>query len=335
MKWFTEPNGKFVIKIPIEWQYKNLAAGIEEKSPFCFHTYEKANWSFQISCYSDYQLKQNINIENQPAGKPNIRFITSFLGDDEYRTKLWFASLADHSFIIKYVYDVADENSLDLKERLETIENVLSTLQLLPENHRSKAVELDKYDKFMASLAASFDLRNNALECGAVIELIVIIANQIDAYLRMALMLKQQLDEQSDRIDIVLLFQGENDPPMMERAIYKKALSENIISQALFANLELLYKERNKIIHRYIITDFKTRTTYHVAADYEDIAEQVRDALSKVEERQANEKIGIYKAGLPDMDNVPEEEKRLVYSRVNDKHLVKGLSRKIVKKQQK
>lgn len=333
MKWFTEQNGKFVIKMPIEWQYKNIAAEIEEKSPYCFHTYESANWSFQISCYSIQQVQRNPNIEIQPAGKAKLKFINSFINEDEFRIKLWFASVDDHTFIIKYVYDIGDEDSMELKQRLEVVENVLSTLQLLPENRRQLAIEIDKYEKFMAALAASFDLRNNAFENGAVIELIVIIANQIDAYLRMALMLKKQLDERSDRIDIALLFQGENDAPMMERKVYKKALDQNIIDQGIFDDLERLYKERNKIIHRYIITDFKTRTTYHIAADYEQIAELVRNALSRVEDRQATEKVGVYKAGLPDMGNIPEDDKRLLYSQINDKHLIKGFIRNISKEE--
>ena len=36
MKYFTHPKGTFVIKIPVEWQYKNVAVGYEEKSPFSF-----------------------------------------------------------------------------------------------------------------------------------------------------------------------------------------------------------------------------------------------------------------------------------------------------------
>jgi hypothetical protein len=40
MKYFTNPEGKFVIKIPIEWQYMNVAVGHEEISPYSFQLYE-------------------------------------------------------------------------------------------------------------------------------------------------------------------------------------------------------------------------------------------------------------------------------------------------------
>jgi hypothetical protein len=329
MKWFTEPSGKFVIKIPIDWQYRNVAVSIEEKSPFCFEPYENPKSSFQISCYSADQLKQNTNVPIQDVGVGNLHFITSYLGDKEFKTKLWFASVGDHTFIIKYVYSLADEGSTQFNEEMKIVEGALSTLQLLPLNKRELAVSIDKYEKFMAALGASFDIKNKALENDAVIEFMVITANQIDAYLRMALVLKKQLNEKSDKIDILLLFQGENDSPVMERAIYKQALVQTIIDQQLFDDLDALYKERNKVIHRYIITDLKTRSIYQIAIDYDTISERVRQALRKVEDTQMSEQIGIHKGGLIKAEDVSAEDLRFLHSQVNDKHLVKDMSRSL------
>ena len=38
LKYFTEPSGRFVIKIPTEWQYKNIEVGHEQISPFTAFT---------------------------------------------------------------------------------------------------------------------------------------------------------------------------------------------------------------------------------------------------------------------------------------------------------
>jgi hypothetical protein len=295
MKWFTEPSGKFVMRIPTDWRYMNVAANYQDKSPFCFEPYEEANSSFQISCYSSIELKQNPHGPVQQAGTAQLKFIESIIEDEEFRTKLWFASVDDHTFIAKFVYSTRDEDSECNHSEMAIVTASLSSLRLLTVAQRQKAIEIDRYEKFMASLSASFDIKNKALESDAVIEFMVITANQIDAYLRMALVLKKQLDEQTDAIDIALLFQGDNDTPVMERAIYKQALSTGIIDQQLFDDLDRLYKERNKVIHRYIITDLKIRDIYHVAGDYHKISERVRLKLKLIEDQQSLKNRNIQK----------------------------------------
>ena len=74
----------------------------------------------------------------------------------------------------------------------------------------------------------------------------------------------------------------------------------------------------------------KTRDIYYVAGDYYKISEKVRLALKNIEDEQANKEIGIYKNGLKSADNVPYNDRLLLYSRVNDKHLTKELKRKIL-----
>jgi hypothetical protein len=51
MNYVTEPRGKFIIQVPLEWQYKNVAIGFEETSPFGFQLYENEVGALQISCY--------------------------------------------------------------------------------------------------------------------------------------------------------------------------------------------------------------------------------------------------------------------------------------------
>ncbi|QEM12959.1 hypothetical protein [Mucilaginibacter rubeus] len=312
----------------------NKAADYEAKSPFCFEPYsEEVKSSFQISCYSANEVKQNPHVPIQNAGTAGLKFDTAFLPDDGdgLRTKLWFATVEDHTFIAKFIYNIEDEGSERFEKELGVVEESLSSLRLVEVHDRKKAIEIDRYEKFMASLSASFDISTKALENDAVVEFMVITANQIDAYLRMSIVLKKQLADKTDDIDIALLFQGDTDSPVMERTIYKQALSFSIIDQSLFDALDSLYKERNKVIHRYIITDLNTRDIYFIAGDYYQVAERVRLALKAVEDEQAASKIGIYKNGLTVAQDISEEDRLLLYSQVNDKHLWKDLARKISK----
>jgi hypothetical protein len=102
----------------------------------------------------------------------------------------------------------------------------------------------------------------------------IIIANQIDAYLRMAIVMKKQLQENTNRIDIALLYQGETDTPIMERKIYKQAKDLGIIFQDTFDKLEKLYTKRNKVIHRYIISEFKTVYLYEIVMNMKQFERQ-------------------------------------------------------------
>lgn len=51
MKNFTSPKGIFSLRIPVEWQYINVAAGMKEESPYSFQHYQESKSAFQVSCY--------------------------------------------------------------------------------------------------------------------------------------------------------------------------------------------------------------------------------------------------------------------------------------------
>ena len=331
MKYFTEPNGKFIIHIPTEWQYSNLAVGHEEVSPFSFQLYSDPVGAFQISCYSKEEKQINPNIKPQSFDARHLVFLKRRMDGEGFNVHLWFAAVEDHFFMAKYVYDTLRQNDSEVKEEMIKVESALASLQLLSPEKRKLAIELDKYEKFMASLSASFDLKNKALENESLIELLVIIGNQIDAYLRMALVMKKQLADKTNLIDITLLFQGENDTPIMERKIYSQAKEANIIDGEMLDKLEMLYKQRNKVIHRYIISEFKTRYLYEIIAEYEAICEKVRLALQAIENLQFKEQIGIHGNARNPQDHPSQEDINMLYSQINDKHLVRHLYREVKK----
>ena len=329
MKYFTEPNGLFIIQIPTDWQYMNVAAGYKEESPFGFELYRGRVGAFQISCYLTTDKSVNPHHKIQKANTRNLEFAEFRMDDEKFNIHTWGASVEDHMFLAKYIYDANKAETPKIKRELNKVKEALSKLELIGESKRLLAVELDKYDKFMASLMASFDLKNEAIKSKSLIELLIIAANQIDAYLRMALVLSKQLDDKTDRIDVKLLFQGENDSPIMERKIYQEAKDRAIIGTDTFDKLELLYKERNKVVHRYIITDFKTRELYRIVYDYEQVTETVRLALRNIETKQFSNGIGVY--GNCDPHQHPTiRDLQVLYSRINDKHLIKKRNRAIM-----
>ncbi len=297
MKIFTEPNGKFIVKIPTEWRYANVVADYEEKSPFSFQPYKYPNWVFQISCYTNSEKPQNKSVPIQKYDTPNLDFIELRNDGGGFNMHIWGASVEDHTIMAKYIYDSQEEDDKEIRFELGRVKEVLSTLQLLSPENRKIAFELDKYEKFMASLAASFDLKSEALNNKSFIVFSIIVANQIDAYLRLCVVMTEQLDNQTDEIDTKLLYQAPNDKPIMERKIYSLAQEKGIIKKKVFEELESLYLERNKMVHRYIISEFRTRQLLEIALRYESISETIRLITRDIEDLQFEKKIGIYGSG--------------------------------------
>tara|TARA_B100002049_G_scaffold42187_1_gene28675 strand:- start:145 stop:864 length:720 start_codon:yes stop_codon:yes gene_type:complete len=229
----------------------------------------------------------------------------------------------------KYIYDTENEYSDKVKAELLKAVESLRTLQLLSPKVREEAIITDKYEKFMSSLAASFDLLNEAFENKSAITIVIIIANQIDAYLRLALVMTTQLENNTNDIDISFLYQGENDKPITERKIYSLAKKANIISSELFEELERLYKIRNKMVHRFIISEFRTRDIDDLSIEYIYVCEDVRLILEEIESKQFKKKIGIYGGKRNPQDEHSAESINFLYSQINDKHLIRKRNRKI------
>ncbi|MGO4878813.1 hypothetical protein ACEN2P_19575 [Pedobacter psychrotolerans] len=132
----------------------------------------------------------------------------------------------------KFVCQPTKQNLNIIKKQIAKVEDSLSTLMCLSLNHREFAINYDRFDKFNASLAASFDLKNKAIKNRSFIELIIIIANQIDAYLRLCIVHKYQIIENTFLFKLEYLYQAEIDKPIIEKKIYQKASEMEILSEA-------------------------------------------------------------------------------------------------------
>lgn len=334
MKRFTESEGKFTVKIPIEWEYRNTLQNSPKGDPHQFVLYENPIGCFQIS--SNSISKGHIpkiiianNLQIQDEGKTKIDFTGKVLLSDNFDTYLWMAVVKDEFFLVEYIYDSALRDSILIKDELEKAKNTLPTIIFVKQDERRVYLEFDRFDKFMSSIAATIDLRNRAYENGSFIELVVLLANHIDALLRLSLILTSQIKNQNYFIDTSLLFQGESDKPIMEKKIYQMALDENIITQELYDKLVELYNERNKVVHRYIITDIKTRDVIKIVMDYEELQEKMGLLIENLEQKQFQMKVGIYGTDTPPNRPLDEIGIRTIIASVKDKHGNKKFSKKI------
>lgn len=329
MKHWTEPNGNFIVNIPIEWQYKNVVySNIEEKSPFSFEPYEDSLGSFQLSCYPLSEKGANPNFPIQKSNS-KIKWLASRMDDKEFDMLLFHAQVDDLLCMAKYIYSAELRNDKRILVQIEKVKLALDSFRVIPQTDRELAKNLDKHDNFLASLAASCDLLNNALESESYIEVIVILANQIDAFLRSSIILNEQLEKETNDIEVKYIFQADDESGMNERKIYKKVQELKILDDETFTELNDLYDLRNRVIHRYIISFIKTRDIVKIAYDYLILNEKIRLVLKSYEEMQFGKGFGIYGRGYDEKDEFDETEYKRAYSWANDKHLLEKLKRKL------
>jgi hypothetical protein len=329
MKHWTEPNGIFLIRIPIEWQYRNLAvADGAEESPYSFEPYDEAIGCFQISCYPFAELVPN------PKQRALERMLKgnwehSRMDSQDFDVHLFFGAKGDQALIGKYIYSRALRNDPRVAKQLKIVRGVLSSIVVVAPNDRKLAANLNKYDRFVASLAASYDLLYSAIESESYVEIIVLSANQIDAFLRLSIVLAKQLQAESDDIDVKYLFQGEDEKGFVERVVFAHALELGVIDQATNDELINLYKFRNRIVHRYIISSLKTRDMLPIVSKYLEMSERIRLVLRGFEDQQVGKNFGIYGRGFVRTEIFDDIEIRRVHSWANDKHMLDRFKRKV------
>lgn len=254
------------------------------------------------------------------------------MDDSECCSHIFFGALDDQALIGKFIYDIGLENDDRINKQLTVVDQVLSSVVVVPVNDRKLASNLDKFDRFTGALAASHDLLSSAIESESYIEIIAISANQIDAYLRLSIVIVKQLNDQTDDIDIRYLFQADNERGMMERKVFDHSLKYGVSNQELYDEMGSLYQLRNRVIHRYIISNIKTRDLVDIASRYLNAVEKVRLILRKFEDKQATCQYGVYGRKFAKAAKTDNAAIQRLYAGANDKHLLTKFNRKIGEK---
>lgn len=173
------------------------------------------------------------------------------------------------------------------------------------------------FGDFINGVAAATELHNRASEAGAFVESVCLGASLVDATLRIGVVLQEQIKKRSRDIPLELVFQGPKDNAISERDIYRHALAASVIDESTFTQLQSLYDDRNRVIHRYIISRITTSETLDIAIRYQHMIEALRKRIWEIEEQQIRENVGITVRG-PAIEG--EEGLRFVEECADKKH---------------
>ncbi|MCC9073275.1 hypothetical protein LNQ49_16985 [Flavobacterium sp. F-65] len=325
MRKFVEKKGKYVIKLPEDWFHKNALYDAKESDPNSFELVEESVGTFQINVIDIAKGKipdliKNNNIQNQEYGKSNLDIVERFIEMDKFGMYMWFVRVEDNFVISKYIYDVERKNDEKVKLEIEKAKESLKSLIFVPAEIREQILIHYQFDKFMFSLASAGDLISRAYKSTNPIELVILLANQIDALLRLCLILHNQIETKTKEIDIKLISQRDEDKVVMEKSIYKMTFEKGIITKELHDELHNLYNKRNKVVHRYIISDLTTKDVYEISIDYSLMEKKIGDIVKFYEKEQHDKKIGMYGKGDSPSRAMTQDERTILQLMIDEKH---------------
>ena len=155
----------------------------------------------------------------------------------------------------------------------------------------------------MSGFAGATELRARAASNGYFIEAVILTATLIDGMLRIGLILRHQLDAHTSDIPNDLLVQRADDRGISERHIYERARQANVIDELVLTDLQALYSERNRIVHRYLLTNITTQDVLDIGIRYERAFQSVEEAIAVLEQEQLAQEVGMVENGDGDRDS--------------------------------
>lgn len=312
--------------IPNKWEYKNpsLYQKLDGKRPHAFGVYGELIGAFQISCkeVNEY-IRKLIKKRKEPiqsSSSKKLTFSNMLTKNNDVEMHIFTCAVDDHYFLATYTLtDRKPELKSKYERELAEVKEALSTIKFIKLEFRDIVSSNRRFDLFMTSIAATIDLLNKAGKNGSLIEYVALSANKIDALLRLSIILSQQIEEGNALIDTKYLFQADSDKAIMERTIYNTVLEKGIISVAIYEELEKLYRERNKVVHRYIITDIRTEDIKKIAYEYYQLSEKIDTIVNDLEKKQNDLNVGIHKNNET-LGTLGDTTLKEVISKIRDKH---------------
>jgi hypothetical protein len=294
-----DPDGTFQLMIPPTWRYYVIEEQLK------LHTFED-NESDEEDCFQLSLILMSEAERNKIA--ENLGYLPpTQVGDFDCRshkdtwsqgrvTKTWSTIYGFYHVFFTFTYQPhykKEYREIELENKLKLIFTVFSSFDMLPEEHREQIVTSHRFEVFLQGMGATNLLVQKAIENKAFFEATCLFGNQIDSLLRIGIILKQQLRDKNDVIEREWIYQGPNDKKKSEKDVYKMALALGVIDKDTYDYLFELYEDRNKVIHRFIISEITLAEVEQIAIDYYFLREDIKQLVDDLETEQVNANIGM------------------------------------------
>lgn len=301
MKRFIDEKGTFEIKVPATWKYS-----IKNEKVHTFQEYEiwKSD-AFQLSINTLDSKDKKRNFENitkslivEKIGELDFLKLPDN-GDDEFTTKTWIRQFGDKMVTFTLTHPNNPDKELDsrsIEDKIEMVHSILKEFKLIAPEKSSQVINSYRFDMFLQGVGATGLILSKAVENKAFIEATCVLASQIDALLRVGIILKNQINNNNSEIETDWIYQGLNDKKKSEKDIYTKAKELRIIDQSIFDELYRLYDDRNRVIHRFIISEITLAEVEEIAYKYYQKQQEINKVIYNLESEQIKLNVGMTRA---------------------------------------
>ena len=313
MKRFVDENGNFEIKVPITWKYS-----LQDAKIHTFQEYEIWKFdAFQLSIRKFKDETEKGNFDQLSKTLPNTRigildyFSYPDMGDDQFTTKTWVRIFEERIVLFTLTHPNNPDKDLDnksIEEKIQTVYAIISEFRLIDNSKSKDEINSYRVDMFLQGVGATALILSKAIENKAFIEATCLLANQIDALLRTGIVLKTQILNSNSIIETEWIYQGLLDKKKSEKDIYNKSLTLGIIDQLFFDELQKFYENRNRVIHRFIISEITLAEVEEIAYKYSQKLEELNSIIYALESEQIKLNVGMTRKG-----DAKEENNHLNY----------------------
>lgn len=293
-----DPNGIFQMLIPLTWRYWVMKGEV--------HSFEDNEIGDDEDCFQ-LSLLPLTEEERSKLAEALGYLPPTQVGDfdcrghkdsqdDDCVTKAWSTIYGYYHIYFTFTYRPhykKEYREIELMNKLKVVFTVFSTFDLIPEEHREHLVTSHRFQIFLQGIGASNLLVKKAIENKAFFEATCLFGNQIDSLLRIGIVLKQQIIDKNDVIGREWIYQGANDKKKFEKDVYKKALALGVITDDMYNALYELYEDRNRVIHRFIISEITLAEVETIAYDYYFLREEIKIIVDDLETEQVGLNVGM------------------------------------------
>jgi len=298
MRRFIDEKGTFEIKVPITWRYS-----IKDEKVHTFQEYEiwKSD-AFQLSINELDTDEKKTNFKSFLKSLPTTKigdedfYYLPDSGDEEFTTKTWTKLYADKAVFFTLTHPNNTDPELDsrsIEDKVLLVHSIMREFKIIETGESIETINSYRFEMFLQGVGAAALILSKAVKNKAFIEATCLLANQIDALLRIGIVLKNQLINGNNDIEIEWIYQGLADKKKSEKDIYKKALDLGIIDQTVYDELFKLYDDRNRVIHRFIISEITLAEVEEIAYQYYKQQEAINKIIYDLEAEQITLGIGM------------------------------------------
>jgi hypothetical protein len=304
MRHFIDDNGLFEVKIPITWKYSLRDGKI--------HTFQEFEaWKFDAFQISLRKTSDSINIKNFKHLTPvtfgrNSCYCLPDSTNENFTIKSWVSLIEDMIVFFTLTFSLDPVDETPLSKKIDIVNEIIKEFRIIKETEKESKVNSYRFELFIQGVGATSAILNKAVKNKAFIESTCIIANQIDALLRIGIVLKKQILNNSIEIEQEWIYQGLTDKIKSEKDIYASAKDLGIISEDIYKKLYLLYDDRNRVIHRFIISEITIAEIENIAFNYYKVQEQINQIIYDLESEQISLNIGMTRNSSNSSDSQEE-----------------------------